>query len=107
MSDPPRPPKTSPAEIAAGAAVAGLAIVDHATGGFGHTILTISGGGDKEPIDVEALERASPGLCGTAPPQLDADGRAMCTRCSTAVPFGEMSLDEHGYFCAGCAAVTR
>jgi hypothetical protein len=40
----------------------------------------------------------------TAPPRVTAAGTVLCTRCSAAVPFHSMALNEHGYFCPTCSA---
>ncbi|HTJ46761.1 MAG TPA: hypothetical protein VL463_31860 [Kofleriaceae bacterium] len=43
-----------------------------------------------------------PDLTDTRAPQQVAGGVA-CTGCDAVVPFESMSIDERGYFCAGCA----
>ena len=107
--DPPRPPEQSVVEtvavVAGGvAAIGALVMADVATGGLLGALGGIPGGGDStRPIDVEALERAIPGLAQTAPPQFTADQRVVCTGCAAAVRFDSMSLNEDGYFCARCA----
>ena len=42
-------------------------------------------------------------LDATRAPELHGDGSATCTGCDAVVPFDSMSIDERGYFCAGCS----
>ena len=37
----------------------------------------------------------------------DGEGNVPCTRCKMIVPYATMSLNEHGSFCAPCAAGLR
>ncbi len=111
--DPPRPPEQSAlgtAGIVAGGvgALGAFVVIDQCTGGLLGALTSLPSCGDEPaPIDVNALLQAMPELAATAPPQLTADRRALCTRCAAAVEFASMSLNEHGYFCAACAASSR
>jgi hypothetical protein len=44
-----------------------------------------------------------PDLGLTAPPRQTADGLFECTGCDAVVAWAELTIDERGYFCAGCA----
>jgi hypothetical protein len=111
--DPPRPPDQSARDtagiIAGGVGALGAFVVlDHCTGGLLGALTSLpSCDDDPAPIDVNALLQAMPELAATAPPELTADRKALCTRCAAAVDFASMSLSEHGYFCATCAASSR
>jgi hypothetical protein len=99
--EPPPPPETSALETAGHvAAVVGIAALDLATGGILDAMSSLPG-------VVGPSYGPPPDLSDTAPPTRVAGDRVACTRCGTAVPYESMSLDEHGYFCAGCVAVLR
>jgi hypothetical protein len=112
--DPPHPPGST--AQTAGIMAAGVAgfgaflVVDALTGGVLHEVLHVArfpdfGSPDRpEPVDVASLLAAMPSLAETAPPRLTSDHNVLCTRCSSAVPYSTMALNEHGYFCAPCAA---
>ncbi len=103
--DPPKPPQISAAETSG--AIAGVVVigaVDIATGGLFSAIAAIPGSADSGPPDIQA---GLDSIRDTGAPPRDADGNVACSRCGTFVSWASMSLNEHGYFCAACAAPER
>ena len=101
--DPPAPEPVSPIEIVGGMAfLAGIAIVDVATGGLLSLLDVVPSpqgaafGGGAPASGVITT--------GTATLNKDGCGNVQCTRCSVYVAYQSMSLNEHGYFCSRCTA---
>jgi hypothetical protein len=98
----PEPPSTAEV-IGTTAAAIGVIAADVATGGLLSTLAGIPSPScdEKRPVDITPLLAT---IADTSAPARDADGNAACSRCGEHVPYETMSLNEHGYFCARCAA---
>ncbi len=102
--DAPLPPEPSALETAAtiggvvalGAAVIALGADDVLR------MVNIPGWSEQESIDVQALEKAVPGLDKTSAPEFSDSSQALCSSCTKAVPYDSMAINEHGYFCVSC-----
>ncbi len=103
--DPPQPPEPSALETAV--TVGGVVALGAAAVALGVDGLLMAGNfpgwDEQEPIDVQALEKAVPGLDTTSAPDFSENARALCSNCQAAVPYESMALNEHGYFCVRCA----
>ena len=96
---PPKPPPVDVGEIA----VAGLATVALSpVYEFSHELELVSSIASAFKRE-DPTPYVPPDVPGTAPPQLDRDGNALCTSCSVAVPYESMYLGAAGYFCHRCA----
>jgi len=99
--DPPPPPPVSAAEVAAAMAAQVAAIAIHeATSGW-TDVLTWRRRDPHPPLQIP------PDLHETAPPRVAENGGVECSGCDAVVPFETMSINEHGYFCPGCARAMR
>lgn len=100
---PPRDAVT-PVEVVGGVlGLAALAVADAATGGVIGLLGAIPGKAPRR----EPFPDDLPPPRGTAPVVTDGRGNAHCTGCGAVVAWAAMELDEHGYFCARCAAARR
>lgn len=102
--DAPTPePPTAAEVIGTAAAAVGIIAADVATGGILSALGSIPSPSCEEtrPVDITPLLAT---IADTSAPARDADGNAACSRCGEYVAYEAMSLNEHGYFCAPCAA---
>lgn len=99
--DPPTPEPVSPIEVIGGIAlVAGIVVVDTATGGLLSFLDAVPAPRQQDAARTRAV--IIPGM--TSAPKQDRCGNVQCSRCSVYVAYQSMSLSEHGYFCSRCAA---
>ena len=99
--EPPGPESVSAAVVVGGTvATIGIAalypVLELAAGVVGLVDWVAGAGAGDTPSPITA------DVTGTQPPVQTDAGLVSCTRCDRAVPWATMSLNEHGYFCAGC-----